>query len=537
MQISERALWSALQQAQIVSEQMPVVDVPQVPWYIRCLLGFAGWVSALLLFVFVGFVLMDTIFDSTNLVALLLGFVCCAIAFAIFRSAKSQVFRAQLALAFNLCGQLLLGVGLYNFWDELSPSSASSFERLCLSIFLLQGGLTFLMPNFTSRVLSSWFAMAALYLVLANNGLNALFLPIVALLFIGLWMNDHRWKRQKTHWEAIGFGLVMSLLMGSNYALWLLDEFADFNGTRDGLQQHYLLGTAILTLCLCYLINAIRGQYQIVLPSKLGLGLVLVAVVLSVLSYFIQGASAGFLLIIVGFLKQRRLMLAIGILSLLGFVSWYYYSLSWTLLYKSILLMVLAVVFGVALLIVSHRKKITALTSLKLGSMFIINPPNLIVIAMMGFILAAVNVNIYHKEQILAEGRTVLLKLAPIDPRSIMQGDYMRLSFALENQVIAELDKVSQGLFVAQLDAFNVGTYSHLYNGQGVSESQVKMQYRVRHNKLQLATHAFFFQEGSASEFEAAVYAEFRVADNGELLLNALRDKNRQVIGYHRPGN
>ena len=39
-------------------------------------------------------------------------------------------------------------------------------------------------------------------------------------------------------------------------------------------------------------------------------------------------------------------------------------------------------------------------------------------------ILLAVNWSIYKQEQVLAQGKTVLLKLAPVDPRSLMQGDY-----------------------------------------------------------------------------------------------------------------
>ena len=60
---------------------------------------------------------------------------------------------------------------------------------------------------------------------------------------------------------------------------------------------------------------------------------------------------------------------------------------------------------------------------------------------------------------------------------------------------------------------------------------------RVRNRRLQLATHAFFFQEGTASEYEQAKYGEFRVATNGELLLNNLRDKEFNILGLNRPSN
>ncbi len=45
--------------------------------------------------------------------------------------------------------------------------------------------------------------------------------------------------------------------------------------------------------------------------------------------------------------------------------------------------------------------------------------------------LGAVNLSIQTKEDIKANGETVLLQLAPVDPRSLMQGDYMALRFAI----------------------------------------------------------------------------------------------------------
>ena len=240
---------------------------------------------------------------------------------------------------------------------------------------------------------------------------------------------------------------------------------------------------------------------------------------------------------IVGFLKQRKLLVALGVLSLLSFVSWYYYSLDWTLLYKSIVLVILGAVFAIALIVISYANKFNELRNIKLQSIYIFNRPNLIAIAMMAVILGAVNLDVYKKERILEQGKIVLLPLAPVDPRSLMQGDYMRLRFAIESTIIDHKKDAAQGLFVVNLDAFNIGSFARIYTGQALSESEVKMQFRIRHNRLQLATHAFFFQEGSAKEYERAKYGEFRVAENGDLLLNALRNKEREVIGYNRPGN
>jgi uncharacterized membrane-anchored protein len=54
--------------------------------------------------------------------------------------------------------------------------------------------------------------------------------------------------------------------------------------------------------------------------------------------------------------------------------------------------------------------------------------------------LTAVNFSIAAKERLLAHGRIVVLELAPVDPRSLMQGDYMQLNYRVaEKSRVAEL--------------------------------------------------------------------------------------------------
>ena len=45
----------------------------------------------------------------------------------------------------------------------------------------------------------------------------------------------------------------------------------------------------------------------------------------------------------------------------------------------------------------------------------------------LGMILVVANFSIAGKERVLREGQTVLLQLAPLDPRSLIQGDFMAL--------------------------------------------------------------------------------------------------------------
>ena len=164
-----------------------------------------------------------------------------------------------------------------------------------------------------------------------------------------------------------------------------------------------------------------------------------------------------------------------------------------------------------------------------------------IIIALLGLalVLMIVTMNIIKYESHLATGDTVLLALAPVDPRGFMQGDYMTLSYALENEVFAALNidpgsypTNEQGYVIVTVDENNVGQFSRLVDAMPdpLSANERAIYYRLRSGTLKLATNAFFFQEGHAEAFENAEYGLFRVNDKGAPLLTHMVDKNFIVI-------
>ena len=168
-------------------------------------------------------------------------------------------------------------------------------------------------------------------------------------------------------------------------------------------------------------------------------------------------------------------------------------------------------------------------------------PAVTIIIALLGLalVLVVMTRNIIKYENHLATGDTVLLALAPVDPRGFMQGDYMTLSYALERDVFAALNKDpgsypinEQGYVIVALDQHNVGQFKRLAANQprNLASNEMALHYRIRNGVMQLATNAFFFQEGHGEAFEAAEYGLFRVNDNGEPLLTNLVDKDFKVI-------
>ena len=168
-------------------------------------------------------------------------------------------------------------------------------------------------------------------------------------------------------------------------------------------------------------------------------------------------------------------------------------------------------------------------------------PAVTIIIALLGLALVLVMMtrNIAKYENHLATGDTVLLALAPVDPRGFMQGDYMTLSYALERDVFAALNKDpgsyptnEEGYVIVALDQHNVGQLVRLAANQpkNLASNEMAIHYRIRNGTMQLATNAFFFQEGHGEAFEAAEYGLFRVNNKGEPLLTNLVDKDFKVI-------
>ena len=135
-------------------------------------------------------------------------------------------------------------------------------------------------------------------------------------------------------------------------------------------------------------------------------------------------------------------------------------------------------------------------------------------------VLVAVNVSIAAKERIKTEGERIYLALAPIDPRSLMQGDYMALRFEIATRISTE-QSGSAGLIVAPN---GIATLNPDQSAPGL-----RIRYRIRNEQVWLGTNAYFFEEGQATRYAGARYGEFRVdRDTGEAVLVGLTGDDLQ---------
>ncbi len=143
-----------------------------------------------------------------------------------------------------------------------------------------------------------------------------------------------------------------------------------------------------------------------------------------------------------------------------------------------------------------------------------------------------------QKEALARDGAHLLLELAPVDPRSLIQGDYMDLDYRLARDAWGEgsAEWPRQGHLVIRLDGDHVGRFvrRHIADTPLAEDERLLLYRQKRWGSLDIGARSFFFQEGDAELYEGARYGELRITEDGQTLLIGLLDQHRQPIG--RPG-
>ena len=140
-----------------------------------------------------------------------------------------------------------------------------------------------------------------------------------------------------------------------------------------------------------------------------------------------------------------------------------------------------------------------------------------------------VNWDVWRKEAVVAHGEVILVPLAPVDPRSLMQGDYMALRFDIPTPVMAALANLADravrthALVVMQLNDKQQAKIVRLAQPkEALAVNERLMPLKRLKGNWALVTDAYFFPEGQGKPFEAARFGEFRVLPDGRALLIGL---------------
>lgn len=156
-------------------------------------------------------------------------------------------------------------------------------------------------------------------------------------------------------------------------------------------------------------------------------------------------------------------------------------------------------------------------------------------LAGLALVLGTAGVLVSGKERVLERGTTMLVELAPVDPRSLMQGDYMVLDYAISRQLLGESRGWARtGEVVVRLDGAGVARFVRRHAGERLAPGEHLLRYRRRGGRVRIGTDAFHFQEGTAERYARARYGELKVAKSGESVLVALRDSAAAMLGRAR---
>ena len=262
-------------------------------------------------------------------------------------------------------------------------------------------------------------------------------------------------------------------------------------------------------------------------------------------------------LLLLVYWTDSRAFFGLLVFAFVVYLGGFYYQLSIPLLYKGGLLVSFAVIFAIVTLFLHARYKAPSQSAVENHSVF--KAPIWLVGVFVIALLGAVNYKVQQFEDVLATGKPVVLKIAPVDPRSLMQGDYMVLNYAIlseiqQSQFLSEsnesletsesidageanetigIDESSpsgkKAYILVHLDKNHVATFceeqSEIPTDFKHCTPNVYLPIRYKGWLPELPSQDYFFAEGKGEHYAQAEYAEYRFKD-GILLLARLLDKD-----------
>ncbi|MCA1060776.1 GDYXXLXY domain-containing protein [Rossellomorea aquimaris] len=208
-----------------------------------------------------------------------------------------------------------------------------------------------------------------------------------------------------------------------------------------------------------------------------------------------------------------------------------YYDLAWKLVHKSLLLAGLGILF--LLMAVYLERK--AGPDQKKDSIF--KGKELEIFLIICLQAGWIGYQVYSNETLLQNGETILLELQPVDPRSLLQGDYVELNYTISQIEDTAIDENGPITIVLRQNILGIHEYTGVYrfngrwnapyekkpgdvllNGKVTSswDDSVQVTYGIEH---------FFIPEGTGRNVERNVRgAQVKVSDKGDGILVRLQD-------------
>jgi len=328
-------MWTILTEAGLVHGPAPERGEPDSPWYVKVLLAFSGWLASLFILGFFG-VGLEFILES-SIASFIAGGMMIGGAYAVLRMQKND-FIEHLALAMSLAGQALI---VWVIFDNFKGNDAIVW----LLVALLQVPLAVFMPSYVHRVLSSFAAVFAFSPALTAVGAPYVVGSVIMLLAAWLWLNEFRYPQHIRKSRAIGYGLVLALVFLKGSVLFGF-ETMDLLITRDrpDLGVRPWMGEALAGAVTLYVVWQLLQRRGLAGFDRLAISALLGTLLICAVSVEARGITTGLVVMLLGFAGGNRVLLGLGVVSLLFYISSYYYLLDATLLAKAQTLLIVGLV-------------------------------------------------------------------------------------------------------------------------------------------------------------------------------------------------
>ncbi len=466
--------------------------------------------------------------------------------------AKSVGFGVFVAIIFTACGLGLLMYGLYRDLPFIVANATLAVGATVAAFNVRLRWAITLLGAVAAVFAGLFFSEAAMRLIDSGTSskLWALrgsmtwgILAAAALAWFMLTMLSHRFPRAplddiRDRFQGFAAGWSGMTLTG---ALFAVGPTFLIGGTGRGAEffnQALSLGLAVtpLRVAAVFIIAASLGALvgQTGRRDPMSLGAVIAAVLLG---YLIPALAAPIAIWAAAVATGQRVLAIAAVGAAIWLIGAFYYWLGLPLVVKAYILAGLGAGLGAIAWLSGGRTgnagRDTASALVNLFS-FGLFPAGLVVASWTATIALATN-TISANEEVIANGRRVFIELAPRDPRSRVQGDYMALNFTAPRET--QRAKHSRPDYaIATIDIRDVATVER-YADAPSRERGNEIAFRVgwQRNRPIIGTNAFYFEEGTAKDYREARFGEFRLGPEGEIILIALTDADRNRLGRALP--
>lgn len=508
------------------------------PWPVVLLTALGAWLATLPLLGVIGLLLGDLLERSVG--PYLIGALLLAGAVVVLRSRELPLFVEQLAFPALLTGGGALGFGLFR--DLGTAAGAVLLALVAIGVAIAQRAAWLrVLLGATAAVLLAVAITPGRWLLESRTGL------------VGWWWSWHlvlgawlvavlapRPRGMASAVESLAAGALlatlaglawwsgMSFLVGGIAGGGLVGEIARDVGRTGGQGNAWpLLQGLSASAALAAAAWSLRRWPLLRHPALVGAALVLVA-----LAAVMPSLGAVLLTLAVCATRGSGRLAAAAAVAAAWIVGAFYYQLAWPLGTKALVLAGAGALLAAlaAWAARSGRRHAAEATPSP------IPPAPRAAWGLLGSLLAVLavaNGAIWQKEALIRDGRPVFVELAPVDPRSLMQGDYMRLNFNLPGEPAERrsgLLRAQRPQVVVRLDERGIATPLRIDDGTLPAAGELRIELTPKSGRWILVSDAWFFAEGEAERWARAKYGEFRVDAQGRALLVGLRGPTLEAL-------